>query len=186
MSENRVSPRNWFELPFSPVILIRICSVLFLGLMLGHVSGYPWSSTYVAQQTELVASMKTVNFVFAGEQQTYWSLYLGWGVLVAALLLSIAVALWLVSDLALLAPRRVGFITAVFSILSLAGCYISFRFFYVPPTVFFAVLCVGLLVATVQLLFGYRGVRPESSTAYSLWLWSGASLCTGGARIRER
>jgi len=31
-------------------------------------------------------SMKTTNFVFAGERQTYWGLYYGWGVLVGVLL----------------------------------------------------------------------------------------------------
>lgn len=165
MSENRASPRKWSDFPWSPLILIRICSVLFFGLMLGHLSGYPWSSNQVAQQTELVASMKTVNFIFAGESQTYWSLYLGWGVLVAVLLLSIAIILWLVSDLALLAPRRIGFITGVVSILSLIGGCISFRFFYIPPTVFFAVLCLGLLWATFQLLGGYRGVDSAGASA---------------------
>lgn len=152
MAENRVGYRKLFGSPLSPVTLIRICSVLFVGLMFGHASAYPWSSAQVAQQAELVAAMRTVNFVFAGESQTYWALYFGWGVLVAVLLLTIAIILWLVSDLALLAPRRVGIMTGVISAVSLIGCFISFRFFYIPPTVFFAVQSVVLLVATVQLL----------------------------------
>jgi hypothetical protein len=36
------------------------------------------------------------------------------------------------------------------------GCCISLRFFYIPPTAFFAVLCVVLLAATVQLLKGEK------------------------------
>jgi hypothetical protein len=152
MSMNNITPNRSSGFALSPIMVIRICSVLFVGLMLGHVSGYPWSSPYVAQETELAAAMKSVNFVFAGEAQTYWNLYLGWGVLVAALLLTIAITLWLVSDLALVAPRRVAAITGVISALSLIGCYISFRFFYIPPAIFFAMQCLGLLWATVQLL----------------------------------
>ena len=152
MSENRTSPGKSSGFRVSPVLLIRVSSVVFVGLMIGHVSGFPWSSTDVAQETELVSLMKSVNFIFAGERQTYWGLYLGWGVLVAVLLLAIAIILWLVSDLARLAPRRVGTITGVVSAISLIGCYISYRFFYIPPTVLFAVLCGVLLAATIQLL----------------------------------
>lgn len=140
----------------SPVALIRLAAILCAALMIGHLSGYPWSASEVASQAELLNSMKSVNFVFAGEPQSYWCLYLGWGILVAVLLTTIAIVLWLVSDLARVAPRRVGSITGVVSVISLIGCGISFRFFYIPPAVFFAVQCVVLLAATLQLLGAHR------------------------------
>jgi len=34
-------------LPSSPVVLIRLGSVLFVGLMIGHMSAYPWTSTFL-------------------------------------------------------------------------------------------------------------------------------------------
>jgi len=157
MPENRTSPRRWPLLPLSPVILIRTCSVLFAGLMLGHMSGYPWRSPNVAQQIELMAAMKSVSFVFAGEPQTYWHLYTGWGILVAALLLSISIILWLISDLSTLAPRRIGLVAGTTSILSIVGSWISLYFFYIPPAIFFSVQSIVLLVATIQLLFGHDG-----------------------------
>jgi hypothetical protein len=170
MSENFISPGKSSRFGVSPVLLIRASSIVFAGLMIGHLSGYPWSSNDVDQQIKLVRLMKSVNFVFAGERQTYWGLYLGWGVLVALLLLTIAIILWLVSDLARLAPRRVGAITGVVSAISLIGCYISYRFFYIPPAVFFAVLCGVLLAATVQLLGGERAMheRPAAVKAISV------------------
>jgi hypothetical protein len=152
MSENHASSRKSSKFRMSPVVLIRICSVLFVGLMIGHMSAYPWRSSHVLQETQLVGLMKTVDFVFAGEHQAYWGLYYGWGLLVGVLLLTMAIILWLVSDLARLAPRRVGVLTGVVSVMSLIGCDISFRFFYIPPAAFFAVSCVVLLAATVQLL----------------------------------
>lgn len=140
--------RGWF----SPVVLIRVSAILFVGLVVGHMSAYPWASTRVAEQSQLVGSMKAVDFVFAGEHQTFWGLYFGWGVLVAVLLITMAIILWLLSDLAPLAPRRVGTVTGLVALLCLIGCYISFRFFFVPPAVFFAVASVVLLTATVQLM----------------------------------
>jgi len=98
--------------------------------------------------------MKLVDFVFAGERQTYWGLYFGWGLLVAVLLLSTALTLWLMSGLVRVAPREVGFITGGISATSLAGCFISLQYFYAPPTAFFAVLFVLLLAPTIQLIRG--------------------------------
>jgi hypothetical protein len=152
MSENNANPPNLAKLGISPTLLMRICSILFFGLMIGHMYGYPWASSYLPQEVQLVGLMKTTDFVFAGEHQTYWGLYYGWGILIGVLLLMTAIILWLVSDLAQLAPRRVAIITGVVSLVSLIGCCISFRFFYIPPAVCFAVLAVVLLAATVQLL----------------------------------
>ena len=135
----------------SPVALIRLSSLLFLGLMVGHLSAYPWTSSQL-QDTRLVDSMKSVAFEFIGERSTYWNLYLGWGILVGVLLLTLALILWFLSDLADVAPRSVGIISMVISASSLAGAYISYRFFYTPPFLLDVASCVILLTAAVQLL----------------------------------
>jgi hypothetical protein len=135
----------------SPVVLLRLSSVLFVLLMVGHMSAYPWS-THGLQETQLVDSMKSLQFVFMGEHSSYWSLYFGWGLLVGVLLLTLALILWFLSDLAHLAPRSAGIISGVISASSLVGAYISFRFFYIPPFLFDVVICVILLTAAVQLL----------------------------------
>jgi hypothetical protein len=78
--------------------------------------------------------------------------YFGWGLLVGVLLLTLAIILWFLSDLARVAPRRLGVITGIISVSCLVGAYLSFRFFYIPPILFFSAICVILLTATVQLL----------------------------------
>jgi len=152
MSENKSNSRRPSGFLVSPVVLIRISSVLTALLMAGHTSAYPWASTHSLRETQLVDSMKSVDFVFMGEHSTYWNLYFGWGVLVAVLLLALAIILWPLSDLARLAPRRVGIITGIISANCLVGAYLSFRFFYIPPFLSFSAICVILLTATVQLL----------------------------------
>src|SRR3954471_1792497 len=95
----------------SPTALIRLSSILFVGLMIGHMSAYPWTSIQVPRDARLVESMKAIDFVFLREHTTYWNLYFGFGILIAIQLLAFAMMLWLLSDLARLAPRRLGTIT---------------------------------------------------------------------------
>jgi hypothetical protein len=62
----------------SPVVLIRLSSILSVILTIGHISGYPWTTDQDLREKMLVASMKSVDYVFAGEHTSYWSLYFGW------------------------------------------------------------------------------------------------------------
>jgi hypothetical protein len=150
-SENKPNKSRLPGFLCSPVGLLRLSSILFVGLMIGHMSAYPWS-THGLQETKLVDSMKTLQFEFMGERSSYWSLYFGWGLWMGVSLLTLAIILWLLSDLTRLAPRRVGVITGVISASCLIGAYLSLRFWYIPPFLFYSVICVMLLTATVQLL----------------------------------
>jgi len=152
MSENKSNNKQLAGSLVSPVVLIRVSSILFFFLMIGHMSAYPWAAAHNAKEAQLVDSMKSVQFVFFGEGSTYWGLYFGWGLLVAVLLLTLAIILWVLSDLAVLAPRRLGVITGILSVSCVIGAYLSFEFFYVPPVLFFSATCVTLLTATIQLL----------------------------------
>ena len=136
----------------SPTALIRLSSLLFVILALGHVSAYPWASTHGDQATQLVAAMKIIDFEFMGEHSTYWNLYYGWGLLVGLLLFTLAAILWLLSDLVRLAPKRLGIVAGLLSAVSAVGAYISFRYFYVPPLVSYVAICLILLTVAVRLL----------------------------------
>jgi hypothetical protein len=149
--ENRSTEEQRFGL-LSPVVLIRLSSVLFVGLMFGHMSAFPWTSVRSASEIQLVGLMKTADFEFMGERSSYWHLYFGWGLLVGVLLLALAVILWLLSDISRIAPRGIGFISGVLSATSLVGACLSFQFFYIPPFLFFSVLCAILTTAAVRLL----------------------------------
>lgn len=137
MSENKSSNKRLLGFLISPVVLIRLSSVLVVLLMAGHTSAYPWTSTHGVQETRLLNLMKSVDFEFLGERSTYWSLYFGWGLLISVLLLTLAIILWLLADIARLAPRRLGVVTGIISASCLAGACLSFLFFYIPPFLFF-------------------------------------------------
>jgi hypothetical protein len=155
MSESNSNNKRLLGFLGSPVILIRLGAILFVGLMIGHTSAYPWTSTHTLQETQLADSMKSVEFVFMGEHSTYWNLYFGWGVWMAVSLLTFATVLWLLSDLAHLAPRNVAVFLGIISASCVVGAYLSLRFF---------------LNTAVYILFGYlrdstNGSRAITGTA---------------------
>jgi hypothetical protein len=64
------------------------------------------------------------------------------------------------SDLARLAPRRLGAITGIIAASCAVGAYLSLRFFYVPPFLMYVAICLILVTTGVQLL-GQRTVCAE-------------------------
>jgi hypothetical protein len=114
MSEDKSNNKRLLGFLVSPFVLLRLSSILFVLLMAGHMSAYPWA-THGLQETQLVDSMKSLQFVFMGERSSYWSLYFGWGLWMGVSLLTLAIILWFLADLARLASRCMGVITGVIS-----------------------------------------------------------------------
>ena len=112
MPDGKLNNKQWLP----PATLIRVGSILIVGLMIGHMSAYPWTSIKAPQETQLTMLMKSVPFEFMGQRSTYWNLYFGWGVLVAVLLLALASILWILPDFATLRPRSAGAISAIVAI----------------------------------------------------------------------
>lgn len=150
--KNKSYSGRLLRLVASPVVLIRASSILVVLLMAGHLSAYPWTANHGIQETQLVDSMKSVDFEFLGARSTYWNLYFGWGILISIQLLTLSLILWLLSDLAQLAPRRLGVITGIISACCLLGAYLSYRYFYIPPFLFYLAIWIMLLTASVRLL----------------------------------
>jgi hypothetical protein len=151
ISEKKTDNKKLADFLLSPVVLIRLSAILFLILTIGHTSGYPWTTDQDLREKQLVASMKSIDLVFVGEHSSYWNLYFGWGLYVAVLLLTLTIILWFLSDIARLAPRRVGIMIQIISASCLAGAYLSFRFFYVPPFILLSAIFLILQTAAVRL-----------------------------------
>ena len=151
MPENKSNNNRRLGFLLSPVVLLRVSSIRLVLLMVGHMSAYPWA-THGLQETQLVNSMKSLQFVFWGAGSSYWNLYFGWALWMGVSLTTLAIILWLLADLARVAPRRVGVIAGVIAASCVIGAYLSLRFFYFPPFLFYTVICVMLLTVAVQLL----------------------------------
>jgi hypothetical protein len=151
LSEKKPINKRPLDFLLSPLVLIRLSSILFVILTTGHTLAYPWTTDQDVREKQLVASMKSVDLVFVGERSSYWNLYFGWGIYVAVLLLTLTIVLWFLSNVARLAPRGVSIMIRIISISCLAGAYISFRFFYIPPFILLLVIFVILQMAAVRL-----------------------------------
>jgi hypothetical protein len=162
MSENKSNNNRPLGFLLSPVVLLRLSSILLVFLMLGHMSAYPWA-THGLQETQLVNSMKSLQFVFWGVGSSYWNLYLGWALWMGVSLTTLAVILWLLADLARVAPRRVGFIAAAIAATCVIGAYLSLRYWYFPPFHFYTAICAMLLTVAVQLL-RQQAMFPDGKT----------------------
>jgi len=136
----------------SPVALMRLSAILFVGLTAGHLSAYPFARENAPLEKQLVGSMKHVRFEFLGEYTTYWNLYFGWGIFIAVLLLTLAFVLWFLADIAPLTPRRIGVITGLLSAASFACAYLSYRFFFIPPFLLLLIIGLIMLKTAIQLL----------------------------------
>ena len=150
--EKKTTNRRLADFLLSPVVLIRLSAILFVILTIGHTAAYPWTTDQDLREKQLVASMKFVDLVFVGERSSYWSLYFGWGLYVAVLLLTLTIILWFLSDVVRLAPRRVSILIQIISASCLAGAYLSFRFFYIPPFLLLSSIFVMLQIAAVRLM----------------------------------
>jgi hypothetical protein len=152
ISEKKTNNKPLPHFLLSPVALIRLGSILFFILTIGHTSGYPWTTGRNLREKQLVASMKSVDLVFAGEHSSYWSLYFGWGLYVAVLLFTLTIILWCLSNVARIVPRHAGIMIQIISACCLAGAYLSYRFFYIPPFVLLSAIFVILQLAAGRLM----------------------------------
>jgi hypothetical protein len=129
----------------SPSALLRAASVLTLLYCLGHMSGYPWTPGTSDAARAVVAHMKSVQFVAAGAQRTYWDFYFGFGLISGAYLALQCVCIWW---LASIARRDVSLVVPILwvAVVGIAvNTYLSYHYFFAVPALFS--LLIGLLVA---------------------------------------
>jgi len=151
-SEKKNNNKQLLDFLLSPVVLIRLSSILFVVLTIGHISGYPWTKDQNFREKQLVASMKSVDLIFVGERSSYWNLYFGWGLYIAVLLLTLTIILWFLSNISRLTPRPVSAMIRIISASCLAEAYLSFRFFYIPPFLLSLAIFVILQMAAIRLM----------------------------------
>ncbi|ABF42561.1 conserved hypothetical protein [Candidatus Koribacter versatilis Ellin345] len=127
-------------------IFYRIASVLLVLFAVGHTLGFRQVDPKWGIDS-LVSTMQSSHFAVQGFTRSYWDFYVGFGLFVSVLLLFAAVVAWQLGGLrgeTLVAMRGVGW--------ALAACFavngvLSWRYFFVVPVVFSAVIAVCLVTA---------------------------------------
>lgn len=127
-------------------LLYRIASFLLLLFAAGHTIGFRKADPRWGVDP-LVASMQTTRFNVGSFGRTYWDFYLGFGYFVTAFLLFSAVLAWQLGSLSKETLGLIPFITWGLAVCFVAVAFLSWKYFFLPPIIFSAVLTVILLLA---------------------------------------
>ncbi len=128
-------------------LLYRVASVLLVIFAIGHTFGFRQTDPKWGIDA-LLDSVRTVRFHANGfDNRTFWNFYLGFGLFVTALMLLAAVFAW---QMAQLSPE--GLVNMRLSAWAFVGCFafivfLSWRYFFLIPLVFSAVILVCLTLA---------------------------------------
>ena len=124
----------------------RSAAVLLLLFDLGHTLGFRQSDPAWGVDT-LLGSMRSIHFDVQGFSRTYWDLFVGSGFFVSVFLLFAAV---LAGQLAGLSAETLALLRCTawaFALCFVAVTFLSWRYFFLLPIVFLALITVCLVTA---------------------------------------
>ncbi len=126
-----------------PSILYRIAAILLLLFAVGHTLGFRQTQPQWGVDA-LVAGMRSIHFDAQGFNRTYWDFYTGFGLFVSVFMLFAAVLCWQMGGLsaATLAELRGPAWTLVLCFVAVT--ILSWRYFFIVPVVFSAVITLVL------------------------------------------
>ena len=135
----------------TPTLFLRMASGVMVLYAAGHAMGgvQSWSPP---GETEVLQAMRAFEFDLMGATRTYMHFYLGFGVYISALLLLQAVLVWQLASLASVDPRRARPLVATFSLGSLIGTFVVWRFIFAVPALFSLACAACLTIAYVLML----------------------------------
>ena len=127
-------------------LFYRIAAVLLLFFAFGHTLGFRQSDPSWGVDS-LLASMRSVHFDVQGFSRTYWDLFCAAGFSVGVFYFFAAILAWQMSSLPAEALGRMRGTGWAFAVCFAAITVVSWRYLFVLPIVFSAVITVCLIAA---------------------------------------
>ena len=127
-------------------LFYRIASILLLLFAVGHALGFRESDPAWGVDA-LLGSMRSIHFDVQGFSRTYWDLFLAAGFSVGVFYLFAAALAWQLGGLPAETLARVRGTAWAFALCFAAVTFLSWRYFFVLPIVFTAVITVCLTAA---------------------------------------
>lgn len=131
-----------------PSMLYRIASVLLVLFAVGHTVGFRQIDPTWKGVDAVVASMQAVHFDVQGFDRTYYAFYAGFGLFVTVLLLLSALLAWQLGGLSKETLAGMGLLRWGFALSYAVVTFLSWKYFFVIPIVFSAVITLCLLAAS--------------------------------------
>jgi hypothetical protein len=127
-------------------ILYRIASVLLILFAVGHTLGFRRVDPRWGVDS-IIGALRSSHFDVQGLNRTYWDFYTGFGLFVTVLLLFIAVLSWQLGGLAKETVSAIPMVTWGLAVCFLLVTFLSWKYFFVVPVIFSAVITMCLILA---------------------------------------
>jgi hypothetical protein len=129
-----------------PALLYRIAAGLLVLFAIGHTLGFrqvdpSWGAEGV------VGALKSLRFDVQGFTRTYWDFYTGFGLFVTVFLVFAAVLAWQLGGLPQNVLRAMRVVPWTLALSFVGVTFLSWRYFFVVPIAFSAVITLCLLLA---------------------------------------
>lgn len=134
-------------------VLYRIASILLLLFAVGHTLGFRKIDPNWGVDS-LVASMHSIHFDAQGFNRSYWDFYTGFGLFVTVFLLFAAVLAWQMGGLPAQSLAAMRGIAWALALCFIAVTVLSWKYFFIAPVVFSAVVTICLIAAA------WRSAKP--------------------------
>jgi hypothetical protein len=127
-------------------LFYRVAAVLLLLFAAGHTFGFRQSDPAWGVDA-LLGSMRSIHFDVQGFSRSYWDLFLAAGYCVGVLYLFAAILAWQLGGLPAESLKRIRGVAWAFALCFAAITGISWKFLFILPIVFSAVITLCLTVA---------------------------------------
>ena len=127
-------------------LFYRVAAVLLLLFAVGHTFGFRQSDPAWGVDA-LLGSMRSIHFDVQGFSRSYWDLFLAAGYCVGVFYLFAAILAWQLGGLPADALKRMRGVAWAFALCFAAITGISWKFLFILPIVFSAVITLCLTVA---------------------------------------
>jgi hypothetical protein len=126
-------------------LLYRIASGLLLLFAIGHTMGFRRVDPRWGVDS-LISALRSTQFEVQGLRRTYWDFYVGFGLFVTVLLLFATLLTWQLGGLSQDTLKGMPLVTWGLFACFAAVTFLSWRYFFIAPVIFSAVitLCLGL------------------------------------------
>jgi len=127
-------------------LLYRIASGLLVLYAMGHTIGF----RHIDQRWGLdvfINGLRGTRFKVQGAERTFWGFYVGFGFFCTVLLLFSALTAWQRAELPLTTLGAMPLLTWGFAISFLLATLITWRYFFIAPSVFSTLVTVCLAIA---------------------------------------
>lgn len=129
----------------------RIAAVALFISAIGNTTGVLGTGNLTPEALALRQSMGSLHFLFMGADSSWLGFYVGFGLYLTLYLIFSAFLSWQLGGLSKLCPVEIRFLAWAFAICQAATVILSWKFFFLVPTVLYGFITTCLALGALKL-----------------------------------